>query len=87
MSWGEPLNALIQDQGATPNIPPRSNRRWRPCSGERLYRERNLIVRFFSTLNHFRRIATRYDKLAANFLAMHQFASMRLRLRAYEYLE
>jgi hypothetical protein len=50
----------------------------------RLYRERNLIERFFSKLKHFRRVATRYDKLAANFLAMVQLASLRLWLRAYE---
>jgi transposase len=35
---------------------------------KRLYRERNLIERFFSKLTHFRRVVTRYDKLAANFL-------------------
>jgi transposase len=51
---------------------------------KRLYRERNLIERFFSKLKHFRRVATHYDKLAANFLAMVQLASMRLWLRAYE---
>ena len=67
----------FQDQGATPNIPPKSNRRWKPCFSKRLYRERNLIERFFSKLKHFRRVATRYDKLAANFLAMIQLASMR----------
>ena len=50
----------------------------------RLYRERNLIERFFSKLKHFRRVATRYDKLAANFLAMVQLASMRLWMRANE---
>ncbi len=78
------IRELIQDQGATPNIPPKSNRRWKPCFSNRLYRERNLIERFFSKLKHFRRVATRYDKLAANFLAMVQLASMRLWLRAYE---
>jgi transposase len=51
---------------------------------KRLYRERNLIERFFSKLKHFRRVATHYAKLAANFLAMVQLASMRLWLRAYE---
>ena len=61
-----------------------ANRRWKPCFSKRLYRERNLIERFFSKLKHFRRVATRYDKLAANFLAMVQLASMRLWLRAYE---
>lgn len=75
---------LIQNQGATPNIPPKSNRRWKPCFSKRLYRERNLIERIFSKLKHFRRVTTRYDKLAANFLAMIQLASMRLWLRTYE---
>jgi len=71
-------------QGAVPNIPAKSNRKWKPCFSKRLYRERNLVERFFSKLKHFRRIATRYDKLAENFLGMVQFASMRLWLRAYE---
>ncbi len=76
--------ALIEDRGATPNIPPKSNRRGKPCFSKRLYRERDLVERFFSKLKHFRRVATRYDKLAANFLAMVQLASMRLWLRTYE---
>jgi transposase len=78
------IRELIQGQGATPNIPPKRNRRWKPCFSKRLYRARNLIERFFSKLKHFRRIAIRYDKLAANFPAMVQLTSMRLWLRAYE---
>jgi transposase len=73
-----------QDQGATPNIPHKSNRRRNPRFGKRLYRERNLIERFFSKLKHFRHVATRYDKLPANFLAMTQLASIRLWLRVYK---
>ena len=76
------IRALIEEKGATPNIPAKANRKWKPCFSNRLYRERNLIERFFSKLKHFRRVATRYDKLAANFLAMVQLASMRLWLRA-----
>src|SRR6201996_3113071 len=76
------IRELIQNQGATPNIPPKRNRKWKPCFSKRLYRERNLIERFFSKLKHFRRVATRYDKLAANFLAMIQLASTRLWMRA-----
>ena len=49
-----------------------------------LYRQRNLIERFFCKLKHFRRIATRFDKLARNFLAAVILASTRLWLRAYE---
>ena len=44
----------------------------------------HIVERFFSKLKHFRRVATRYDKLAANFLAMVQLASLRLWLGAYE---
>lgn len=58
------IRELIQDQGATSNIPPESNRRWKPCFSQRLYRERELIARFFAKLKHFRRVATRYEKLA-----------------------
>ncbi|MCW2388561.1 transposase [Sphingobium sp. B11D3B] len=78
------IRSLIEAQGAVPNIPAKSNRKWKPCFSKRLYRERNLGERFFSKLKHFRRIATRYDKLAENFLAMVQLASMRLWLRSYE---
>src|SRR5215470_18480168 len=78
------IRQLIQYHGATPNIPPKSNRRWKPCFSRRLYRERNLIERLFSKLKYFRCVATRYDKLAANFLAMVQLASMRLWMRANE---
>ena len=78
------IRSLIEDQGAVPNIPPKSTRKWKACFSKALYRERNLIERFFNKLKHFRRIATRYDKLAENFLAMVQLASMRLWLRAYE---
>ena len=75
---------MIETQGAVPNIPAKSNRKWKPCFSKVLYRESNLVERFFSKLKHFRRIATRYDKLAENFLAMAQLASIRLWLRAYE---
>jgi transposase len=72
------------DQGAPPNIPPKSNRKWKPCFSKPLCRKRNLIERFFSKLKHFRRVATRYDKLAANFLVMVQLALMRPWLRNFE---
>ena len=78
------LRDLIEAQGAVPNIPAKSNRKWKPCFSKTLYRERNLVERFFSKLKHFRRVATRYDKLAENFLAMVKLASMRIWLRAYE---
>ncbi len=78
------IRDLIEAQGAVPNIPAKSNRKWKPCFSKGLYRERNLVERFFNKLKRFRRVATRYDKLAENFLAMVQLASLRLWLRVYE---
>ncbi|MBN8986624.1 MAG: transposase, partial [Rhizobiales bacterium] len=40
--------------------------------------QRNLVERFFNKLKHFRRIATRYDKTARNFLAAVLLAATRL---------
>jgi hypothetical protein len=45
---------------------------------------RNLIERFFNKIKQCRRVATRYDKLAANYLAFIQLASIRLWLRVNE---
>ena len=59
----------IEGKGATPNIPPKANRRWKCCFSPYLYRHRNAIERMFGRLKDFRRIATRYDRLANNFLA------------------
>ena len=49
-----------------------------------LYRARNLVERFFNQITQCRRIATRYDKLAANYLAFVKLASIRIWLRANE---
>ncbi|SCZ20656.1 Transposase DDE domain-containing protein [Afifella marina DSM 2698] len=53
------IRELIQNQGATQNIPSKSNRRRKACFSTRLYRERNLIESFFSKSRHYRRVATR----------------------------
>jgi transposase len=45
---------------------------------------RNLVERFFNKIKQCRRVATRYDKLAANYLAFIQLASIRLWLRFNE---
>ena len=56
-------------------IPPKANRKNPRACDFALYCERNLVERFFNKLKHFRAIATRYDKLARNFLAGVQLAS------------
>ena len=74
----------IEAQGAAPNIPDKVNRKSRHCFSRVLYKERNRIERFFNRIKHFRRIATRYEKLGANFLAMAKLAAIRIWLRFNE---
>ena len=57
------------EPGVAPNIPPKINRRWQSCVSPFLYRDRNAIERKFGRIKDFRRIATRYARLAKNFLA------------------
>ncbi|MHA7061294.1 IS5 family transposase [Azospirillum argentinense] len=66
----------IEAKGAAPNIPPKVNRRWKSCFSPYLYRNRNAIERMFNRLKDFRRITTRYDRLAVNFLAAVQIAAL-----------
>ena len=60
------------------------NRKPPICFSPYLYRARNLIERFFNKIKHCRRVATRYEKLAANYLAFVKLASIRIWLRANE---
>lgn len=63
------VRRTVEAHGALPNIPPKSSRRWKSCFSPFLYRDRNAIERMFGRIKDFRRIATRYDRLASNFLA------------------
>jgi len=78
------LRRQIEAAGAAPNIPPMVHRRWKPCFSPVLHRARNRIERFFNRIKHFRRLATRYEKHAANFLAMLKLAAVHLWLRHNE---
>ena len=72
----DPLLNTLEQRGITPVIPPKANRKVKRDCDYALYRERNLIERFFNKIKHFRAIATRYDKLARNFLAAVQLVSV-----------
>src|ERR1700694_4680501 len=73
---------LIRRSGAEPSIPSTSQRSVRRSVDMAIYRQRNLVERFFCKLKHFRRVATRFDKLARNFLAAVLIASTRIWLRS-----
>jgi transposase len=75
---------LIGQRGGQAHIPTQRDRKVQRSVDPALYRQRNLVERFFCKLKHFRRIATRYDKLARNFLAAVALASARLWMRNYE---
>ena len=59
----------IKDEGALPVIPSRSNATKKAYCPKRFYRRRHKIENYFCRIKDWRRIATRYDKLARNFLA------------------
>lgn len=75
---------LVRDRGGCAHIPTQKDRKVQRSIDPAIYRQRNQVERFFCKLKHFRRIATRFDKLARNFLAAVLLASTRLWLRAYE---
>ena len=78
------VRSCIRDQGAIPNIPNRSNRKRKFRWNKAIYRQRNHVERFFNKLKQFRHIATRYEKLGANFFAFVKLASVRIWLRSIE---
>jgi transposase len=78
------LRHRMTAQGAWANVKPLARRLTKPAFSPFLYRYRNLVERFFNKLKHHRAIATRYEKHAANYLALIKLAATRIWLRAYE---
>lgn len=80
-------NAIRKDvaqRRAWANIPAMPQRKSKPLFNAHLYRDRNLVERFFNKLKHFRAVATRYDKRAENYLAGVKLAAIRIWLRFNE---
>jgi transposase len=76
---GYDSNALveaIESGGAQAVIPPRSNRKEPRDYDRHLYKDRNLVERFINRVKQCRRIATRYEKTARNYLAFWRLASI-----------
>lgn len=71
----------IAQAGAEVVIPPKRNRKVQRVYDRDLYKERNRIERFFSKLKQFRRVATRYDKLLANFMGFVKLAAIAIWLK------
>lgn len=63
------FRSYLKQQGIKPVIPGKSNRKKRIRYDKQAYKGRNVVERCFCRLKDFRRIATRYDKLARNFFS------------------
>ena len=75
------LRQLIAQAGAEAVIPSTRSRKTPIPHDPILYRLRNRIERCFNKLKHFRRFATRYDRLARHFLAFVQLAAAMIWMR------
>jgi transposase len=70
------LYRKIIAQGGDSVVTPRRHRRRQHAYDAALYKERNRVERFFSRIKNFRRIATRYDKLATTFMGFVTLAAI-----------
>jgi transposase len=77
----DPLVAALAARGVCAVIPPRRTRRRPRGYDATRYAQRQPVERLFSRLKQFRRVATRYDKLDAHFLAFVQLTAAVLWLR------
>ena len=69
------IRQQIADEGALAVIPAKSNERNPALHDRALYAQRNIVERFFCKMKDMRRLATRFEKTAKNFLSMiHLFA-------------
>lgn len=70
------IRRYLRRRGIRITIPRKANERHRGPFDQALYRQRNRVERCFNRLKQYRRIATRYEKQAKNYLAMLTIASI-----------
>lgn len=75
------LVEAIEAQGGEAVIPTLSTRKEQRAIDTERYKDRNLAERFWHKVKQFRRVATRYEKTARNFLAVVHVASIMILLR------
>lgn len=64
---GDETRALVKQLKARACIKPHGNRTEKKRYDKRRYQHRNLVERFLGRIKQYRRVATRYEKTAANF--------------------
>ena len=73
---GNEFIAAIESGGAAAVIPPKKNRILKREYDKHLYKERNLAERFINRIKQHRRVATRYEKTARNFMGFVHVAAI-----------
>ena len=73
---GDGLVEAIEAGGASAVIPPRKNRIFKREYDKYTYKERNLVERFINRIKQYRRVATRYEKTACNFMGFVHVAAI-----------
>lgn len=71
----------LERKNCIPVIPPRTNRKILRSYDKHLYKERSLIECFFSKIKQFRRIFSRYEKLAQSYLSFLYFVGALIWIR------
>lgn len=71
----------VESRGAEAVIPTQKNRKAQRVIDRHTYKERNVCERFWAHAKQFRRVATRYEKKAANFLAFAWVAALMVMLK------
>jgi transposase len=75
------LVAEIEARGGEAVIPTRKSCTEQRAIDRHVYKERNVVERFWSKVKHYRRVATRYEKKAVNFLAFVKVAAIMVLLQ------
>ena len=75
------LDRTLEIKGCTAVIPPRKNRKKPRTYDKYLYKERNLIECFFGKIKHFRRVFSRYEKMAQSYLSFLHFVGVLIWIR------
>jgi transposase len=72
------LVEAIEKKGMTAVIPSKADRKVQRKIDLHVYKERHLVENFFCKIKRYRRVATRYEKTAVNFLGFVLFAALRV---------
>jgi transposase len=78
---GQAVVNLVLEQGAEVVIPPHQSAKQPRAYDRWWYRERHLVECFINKIKHFRRVFSRFDKLARRYLGFVQFTSVLVWLR------